>query len=176
MAFTKEQKHQLIAQYEEWLKNSQAVFLIEYNLMKMKDIDKLREKAREIGAEIHVTKNTLLKLAMDKAGYDDIKTMEGTTMCGFAFEDAPGLAKIFSDAAKTNSAMYQIKMGYLDGKLLSPESVKTLAAVPPLPVMRAMLLSTVLASASKLVRTIAEPARQIAAVVKAYSEKEEATA
>ncbi|MCJ7625655.1 MAG: 50S ribosomal protein L10 [Anaerolineaceae bacterium] len=176
MAITKEQKNQLIAKYEEWLKNSQAIFMIEYSNMNMVAIDDLREKAREIGAEIHVTKNTLLKLAMDKAGFDDVKTIEGTTMCGFAFEDAPALAKIFSEAAKKYSDMYQIKMGYLDGKPLTPEGVKSLANVPPLPVMRAMLLSTILASASTLVRTIAEPARQMAAVVKAYSEKEEATA
>jgi large subunit ribosomal protein L10 len=102
--------------------------------------------------------------------------MEGTTMCGFAFEDAPGLAKLFSEVVKTNSDMYQIKMGYLDRKPLTPEGVISLAAVPPLPVMRAILLSTILASASKLVRTIAEPSRQMAAVVKAFSEKEKATA
>jgi len=45
-----------------------------------------------------------------------------------------------------------------------------LAELPPLPVMRATLLGTIMAPASKLVRTIAEPARGLAAVVKAYSE------
>ena len=46
-----------------------------------------------------------------------------------------------------------------------------LADLPPMPVMRARLLGMLSAPASKLVRTLAEPARQMAAVLKAHSEK-----
>jgi len=49
--------------------------------------------------------------------------------------------------------------------------VKALADLPPLPVMQATLLGVISAPATKLVRTLAEPARSMAAVVKAYSEK-----
>jgi large subunit ribosomal protein L10 len=52
--------------------------------------------------------------------------------------------------------------------------VKALAELPPLPVVRAQLLGTILAPASKLVRTLAEPARQVAAVLKAYADKDAA--
>ena len=51
-----------------------------------------------------------------------------------------------------------------------------LPELPPLPVVRAQLLGVLQAPASKLVRTIAEPARSLAAVFRAYSEKEEAPA
>ena len=177
MAFTKEQKDQLIAQYEEWLRNSQAVILIEYKHMNMKSIDVLRAQAREIGSELHVTKNTLLKLAMERAGYENVILQEESTMCAFAFEDAPGTAKIVSDAViETREEVYKIKSGYLNGQPIAAAQVKALAALPPLPVMRATLLGTILAPASKLVRTLIEPARQVAAVVKAYSETESASA
>ena len=63
----------------------------------------------------------------------------------------------------------------MDGKFLSADQIKTLGKLPPLPVMRATLLGTILAPASKLVRTLAEPSRMVAAVLKAYSEKEAAT-
>ena len=53
----------------------------------------------------------------------------------------------------------------------SADEIKMLADLPPLPVMRARILGILNAPASKLVRTLAEPARQIAAVVKAYSEQ-----
>ena len=65
----------------------------------------------------------------------------------------------------------RIKGGYLGNKSISKAQVEALAELPPLPVMRATLLGTIMAPASKLVRTIAEPARGLAAVVKAYSEK-----
>jgi large subunit ribosomal protein L10 len=49
--------------------------------------------------------------------------------------------------------------------------VKILSELPPLPVMRAQLLGVLQAPAGKLVRTIAEPARGLAGVIKAFSEK-----
>jgi large subunit ribosomal protein L10 len=42
--------------------------------------------------------------------------------------------------------------------------------------MRAQLLGTIMAPATKLARTLAEPARQLAAVIKAYADKEAAQA
>lgn len=177
MAFTKEEKKQLIAQYEEWLRNSRAVVFLDYKKMNMKTIENLRAKARDAGGELHVTKNTLLKLALDRAEYQDVTQPEGSTLCAFAFEDAPAMAKVIQEAIKeTKEEIFQIKMGYLGGQPISDSQVKALADLPPLPVMRAILLGTLLAPASKLVRTLAEPGRQIAAVIKAKSEQEGAPA
>jgi large subunit ribosomal protein L10 len=65
----------------------------------------------------------------------------------------------------------KVKGGLLSGRSLNPAQVKALADMPPLPVMRATLLGVLQAPAGKLVRTIAEPARGLAGVVKAFSEK-----
>ena len=68
----------------------------------------------------------------------------------------------------------KIKAGYLEGRMMTAEEVKALADLPPLPVMRATLLGTLLAPASQLVRTLAEPGRQVAAVIKAYADQDAA--
>lgn len=169
MAFTKKQKTQMLSEYENWLEKSQAIFMVEYNKMTMKDVDALRKKVREIGCETHIVKNTLMQLAMKNAGYDDPQKVEGTLLVGFAYSDPPTLAKIFADASK-NSEIFKLRGGFLEKQPLSMEQVKALADLPPLPVMRATLLGVLQAPASKLVRTLAEPARSLAAVVKAYSE------
>jgi large subunit ribosomal protein L10 len=170
LAFTKKHKTKMVSDYETWLNKSQAVFMIEYKKMTMKDIDALRAKVRETGSEAHIVKNTLMQLAMKNAGYTDPKKVEGTLLVGFAFNDPPALAKVFADATK-NSEIYKLRGGFLEKQPLSMEQVKALADLPPLPVMRATLLGVLQAPASKLVRTLAEPARSLAAVVKAYSEK-----
>jgi large subunit ribosomal protein L10 len=175
LAFTKEHKAELLDQYEKWLNQSQVVLMLEYNHMGMKDIDVLRAKAREAGGQVHVVKNTLLGMALDKAGIKDKKYLEGTSLVGFALSDAAALAKVFNDAAK-GSEIFKLKGGYMDGQAISSAEITALAELPPLPVMRARLLGLLVAPASKLVRTLAEPARQVAAVVKAYSEKEPAKA
>lgn len=173
MAFTKKEKIQIIANYEEKLKNSQAFFIVEYNHMKMKDIDALRVKVRDAGGEIHVCKNTLFGMALTNTGFPETALLEGTSLVGFALADPPALAKVMSDAAK-NVEMYKIKGGFLGNVPMSAAEVKALAELPPLPVMRSRLLGMLQAPASQLVRTLAEPARSMAGVIKAYSEKEAA--
>jgi len=54
--------------------------------------------------------------------------------------------------------------------------VKSLADMPPLPVQRAKLLGMINTPASQLVRTLAEPSRRMAYVIKSYSEKAPAEA
>lgn len=176
MAITKERKNEMVGQYAEWVKKSRALIITEYTGLPMKQMDSLRSKMREAGGEFHVVKNTLGKLAFKEAGYplpEDY--FEGSTAISFAFEDAPQLAKALTEFART-SDFVKIKGGYLGDVVISPAQVKALADLPPLPVMRATLLGTILAPASKLVRTLAEPGRQIAAVVKAFADKDSAAA
>ena len=176
MAITKERKNELISLYSEWVKRSKALVLTQYIGLTMKDIDALRAKVRENGGEFHIIKNTLAKLAFEQAGLPVQKEQfEGSTAVVFAFTDAPATVKSVTEFVKSSDFL-KIKGGYLEKQALTPEGVRALADLPPLPVVRAQLLGTLLAPASKLVRTLAEPGRMIAAVIKAHAEPEAATA
>lgn len=176
MAISKERKNELIAQYNQWLNNSRAMFLAEYTGLGMKDIDALRVKIREVGGEFHIVKNTLGIRAFEQAGMEiPDNFFTGSTAIVFAFEDAPATAKAVMEYTRTTEFL-KVKGGFLGNKQIDANAVKSLADMPPLPVVRAQLIGTILAPASKLVRTLVEPGRQIAAVVKAYSESETANA
>jgi large subunit ribosomal protein L10 len=176
LAITKERKNELITQYSDWVSRSKALVLTQYIGMSMKDIDNLRAKVRDNGGEFHIIKNTLAKLAFEQAGLTVPEgQFEGSTAIVFAYTDAPSIAKTVMEFAKT-SEFLKIKGGFLDKQALTPVAVKSLAELPPLPVVRAQLLGTLLAPASKLVRTLAEPGRMIAAVIKAHAEPEAAPA
>ena len=171
MAKSKEQKEAMLAEYSEWLEKSQAVVLVEYTGVKMRDLDAIRAKARESGGEFHIVKNTLAKLALEKCGYtvpEDFS--DNSTAIGFAFTDAAGFTKALTEATKGMEAI-KIKGGFLGSQALDTRAVKSLANLPPLPVIRAQLLGVLQAPASRLARTLAEPGRSLAYVVKAYSEK-----
>jgi large subunit ribosomal protein L10 len=173
LAFTRKEKEAMVAQYKEWVDNSNAFFIVSYQNMGMPAVDEARQKLREVNGEIHVVKNRLFRLVMDEM---DLEFEDGfwqeNNMIGFAFSDAPAAAKALSEIAKTN--VFKVRMGYMDEKLLTADQVKALGDLPTLPVMRGILLGTVMASATKLVRTLAEPARSMAAVVKAFSEEGQA--
>ncbi len=176
MAITKARKNELVAQYVEWVNSSRAVILSQYTGLNMKQIDELRSKAREAGGEFHVVKNTLTKIAFEQAGLEVPEAyVEGSTAIGFAFQDAPSLAKALSEFARTNDSL-KIKGGYLGKRVIKSEDVKALAELPPLEVLRAQLLGTIMAPASKLARTLAEPGRSLAAVLQARVDKEGAPA
>ncbi|HSQ25983.1 MAG TPA: 50S ribosomal protein L10 [Anaerolineales bacterium] len=172
MAISKERKNELVAQYVEWLKNSQAVVITEYSGLTMKQLDDLRTKTRDAGGEFHIVKNTLGRVAFQQAGLKIPEGfLEGSTAVAFAFQDAPAMAKTITEFART-SDFVKVKGGYLTGNPIQAEDVKALSELPPLPVMRARVLGVLLAPASQLVRTIAEPARQVATVLKAYADKD----
>ena len=172
MAFTKQEKKDLITSYEKWLKDSSAAYVMTYSNMRMKDIDTLRAEAREVGGELHVVKNTLMKIALKNCGFEDGGFFTDSSMMAFAFEDAPSMAKVADKANSTD--LFSIKGGYMDGAILDADSIIALSKLPPLPQMRAQLLALIQTPATQLVRTISEPARQVAAVIKAYSEKDPA--
>ncbi len=176
MAITKERKEEILETYRDWLKRSQAVILVEYTGANMKNMDAIRAKIRESGGEFHVIKNTLARRAFADNGWD---LPEGylaqSTAVSFAFTDPASTAKALADATK-GMELIKVKGGFMAGQALNPAQVKALADLPPLPVVRAQLLGMLQAPAGKLVRTIAEPARSLASVFRAYSEKAQAAA
>lgn len=174
MAISKQQKIEMMAQYREWLDNSQGAVMTEYIGVDSKAIDELRNKVREAGGEFHVVKNTLIRRVFTDADIsmpDEVYTQ--SSAIAFAFQDVPPVAKALKEFAKDHDVM-KFKAGILSGRVISVDEIKALADLPPLPVMRAQLLGVISAPASKLVRTVVEPARGLAAVIRANSEKENA--
>ena len=171
MAISKQEKEAILAKYQGWLDKSVAMILVEYTGVNMSNLDTIRAKVREAGGEFHIVKNTLVKRAFDAAGLSVTSgTLEHSTAIGFAFSDAAGIAKALSEFDKNIEAV-KIKGGYLGKQVLSVSDVKALAELPPLPVVRAKLLGTIQAPAGKLVRTLSEPGRSIAGVLKAFADK-----
>jgi large subunit ribosomal protein L10 len=176
LAKSKAQKETLLTRYVEWVSKSQAVVLVEYTGLKMNNLDAIRARVREAGGEFHIVKNTLAKLALEKAGFKvPADYIEKSTAIGFAFSDPAGFTQALTEATKGLEAV-RIKGGFMGAVTLNPTEVKALASLPPLPVMRAQLLGILQAPAGKLVRTLAEPGRQVACVVKAFSQKAAAVA
>lgn len=172
MAFTKDEKPKIVARYHDWMKKSQAVFVMEYSRMNQKPLDTMRAKIRDNGGELHVIKNTLFQLVLEESHIKQPKGfMEKSNIVVFGFGDVAQMAKTLSEATLKQD-VFKVKGGFLGKQYITPAEIKSLAELPPLPVMRATLLGTLLAPASKLVRTLAEPARSLAGVFKAYSDKD----
>ena len=171
MAISKQKKEEVISQYKDWLDKSQAVILVEYTGVTVKTLDGIRAKVRESGGEFHIVKNTLAEKAFEDYGMQvSAGFFEKSTAAVFAFKDVAATAKSLAEASKGNEFV-KVKGGFLEKDVLTINQVKALADLPPLPIVRAQLLGVLQAPASKLVRTLTEPARQVAYVLKAYSDQ-----
>ncbi len=176
MAISRQKKDEVLAQYKDWLERSQAVILVEYTGVTVQHLDAIRAKVRESGGEFHIVKNTLARRVFEAgemgtpAGY-----FEKSTAITFAFDDAAATAKALNEATK-GSEFVKVKGGFLNKQIMDAAQVKALAELPPLPVVRSQLLGVLQAPAGKLVRTIAEPARSLATVFKAYADQAAASA
>jgi large subunit ribosomal protein L10 len=166
-----QEKQAVVAEVNAQVANAQTIVLAEYRGIAVSDITKLRASARGAGVYLHVLKNTLAKRALEAAGYSVPDGMLAkSTAVSFAFSDVASTAKALADATK-GMEFAKVKGGFIGGKAIAANQVKSLADLPTLPVARARLLGMLQAPAGKLVRTIAEPARSLAAVFKAYADK-----
>jgi large subunit ribosomal protein L10 len=171
LALSRQKKEEVLAQYQKWIEDSQAVVLVEYTGIKMAALDTIRAKLRDTGGEFHIIKNTFARKVFEANGMTvPAEYLVKSTAIAFAFKDAAATTKALTDATVKMEAI-KLKGGFLGKQALSQAQVKALAELPPLPVVRAQLLGTLQAPASKLVRTLAEPARSLAYVIGARSEQ-----
>ena len=151
MAITKERKQELVTLYTDLLDRSQAVILTDYHGLNVAQITKLRSEVREANGAYFVTKNTLIKLALERLGLSvPEEWIEGPTAIGFCFDEVPAVAKAIADFAKESENL-KIKGGLLGDRPMGEEKVKVLAELPPADVLQAQILGALIAPMSGFV-------------------------
>jgi len=101
--------------------------------------------------------------------------LNGQTASGFAMGEIPTLAKALSDFAKKEDK-FQLKGGVMGAELLTSDQVKSLADLPSLDQLRALILGVISAPARNLATTVAAGVRQVVNVIDAYAKKEDEAA
>ncbi len=176
MAISRQKKETLLAKYIEEMENSSAFFLTEYQGLSVNEMTTLRQKLREVDGSFAIVKNTLAKKALETVGLtglDDL--LQGPVGISFCHGDPPPVAKALVEFGK-DVELVALKGGMLNGNALSPESIKSLAELPPFDVVRAQLLGTISAPATQLAGVVASSVRQVINVVNAYADSGEGDA
>lgn len=149
-----EQKKAVVAELIEKIKAAQAGILVDYRGLTVEEDTKLRAKLREAGVEYKVVKNTLTRFAIKELGYDELdEQLNGPTSLAISTEDPVAPAKVISDFAKDNENL-TIKAGFLDGKVISLDEIKTLASTPSREVLIAKIMGSLNSPISALARTL----------------------
>ena len=168
------EKKILTKEYVTRLNASPYFIVVNYKGLKVAHMTELRKRLVKAGAEVHIVKNSIFRIAAQEAGVGELNgALTGQLAVVTGQKDISAAAKTLKNFAAEFDKL-KFKFGYLNHQRLEEAAIVALADLPSLDVLRATLLGLFNAPATKLVRLLNTPAAQLAQVIKAKSEKVEA--
>jgi large subunit ribosomal protein L10 len=167
------EKKLLTKDYVSRLNASPFFIVIGYTGLKVAHLTELRKRLVQAGAEVHIVKNSIFRIAAKEAGVGELNgALAGQMAVVTGQKDISAAAKTLKNFAAEFDKL-KLKFGYLNNQRLEQASLVALADLPSLDVLRAKILGLLVAPATKLAILINTPASQLAQVIKAKSEKAE---
>jgi large subunit ribosomal protein L10 len=165
------EKKTLTKEYLTRLNGSPFFIVVDYKGLKVGHLTELRKRLIKAGAEIHVVKNSIFRIAAKEAGVADLNgTLAGQMAVVTGQKDISTAAKVVKTFGSEFDKL-KIKFGYLNNQRLADSDVMSLADLPSIEVLRAKFLGLLNAPATKLVTLLNTPAGQLARVLQAKVDK-----
>jgi large subunit ribosomal protein L10 len=165
------EKQNLTKEYLTRLNASPFFIVVNYQGLKVGPITELRKRLGKAGAEIHVVKNSLFRIAAKEAGVADLNgSLAGQVAVITGQRDVSVAAKV----VKTFNSEFdklKIRFGYLNNNRLESSDLIALADLPSIEVLRGKLLGLLQTPATQLVALLNTPASQLARVLQARVDK-----
>jgi len=152
----RDQKATAVAEIAEQIKESEAVFAVDYRGITVAQVAELRGKLRETDATFRVVKNTLTERAADQADAEALKSLlEGPTALTFIRGDAAAAAKVIADFQKsTGGELLPFKGGIMDGAAFDAAQITAISKLPSRQVLYGQLVGMVASPITGLARSL----------------------
>ena len=164
------QKQQLTASLHQDLADTVCVVVTHQTGLSVAEVTQLRQQMRSAGARYRVTKNRLMRRALEGTEFEGLAPLfTGPTAIAFS-QDPVAAAKAAVAYANRNNKL-TIVGGGLQGQVLDEAAVKALATLPSLDELRGKIIGLINAPATKLAALLQTPAGQLARVLAAHAEQ-----
>ena len=153
----KEEKATAVAELHEKFSRAKLAVMTECSGLSVNHITELRKQLRGAKAEFKVVKNTMAARAVDGTSLVEAKPyFKGPMALMIGYDDPVLPTKILRDFIKAEKREDKMKIavGVLDGKLMQPAQIESVASLPSKPVLLAMLLATMQGPVRGLVYTL----------------------
>jgi len=174
MGRTLENKQQIVKEIKSLLSQSEMAVVLDYKGLTIKEMSDLRSRLQSNNGVCKVTKNSLMRRAIDgESNWSDLKSLlTGTNAFVLIKEDVGGAVKAIRSFQKdTNKS--ETKGALFEGKLLSDSEIKEIADLPSKEVLIAKIAGAINAVATKLAISINEVPSGLARSLKQHSESSE---
>lgn len=158
---------------EKKMTQAKVMVLMDFSGVNVEQVNRLRKEIRELGDEVRVVRNTLVKRVAKKLGHDALLPhLEGPTAIAFGYKDPVAPVKALVKQAGEIEKL-KFKTGFLDGRLLDPEQIKALSKLPGRNELLSMLLSVLQGPMRNLVGVLSGPIRKLAYALEAIRKQKE---
>jgi len=136
-----------------------ATFVLAPKGLTVNQVSALRRKVRSTSGRLKVVKNRLALRAIKGSPLEALSAhFKGETALAWTAGDPGPLAKAIDEFAKDHQGL-TIKGGLVDGRAVAPAQIKTIADMPPRPMLVARFLAALNAPMSRLLTVLQGPAR-----------------
>lgn len=168
----REDKHKVVADLHQRMRKSKVAILTRFVGLNVEKMTKLRRELRQAAVEYRIVKNTLFRLAIQGTDKEVLGAkVEGPVGVAWSDTDLVAPARILAKFAKEYPEL-QIFVASSGGKLWGPAEIQGWVTLPSLEELRAKILGSIQAPASKLVRLMVTPGTRLAQVLKARSQQQ----
>ena len=165
------EKQNLTKEYLARLNASPFFIVVDYKGLKVGHLTELRHRLNKAGAEVHIVKNSIFRLAAKEAGVEDLNgALAGQLAVVTGKRDISVAAKVVKTFGSEFDKL-KVHFGFLNNQRLEQSAIMSLAELPSLEVLRSQFLGVLSAPASKFVRLLNTPASQMARLLKARQDK-----
>lgn len=165
----------IIDRLAQHLRDAHGAVVLDYRGLNVAQITGLRRQLAEQGIELIVAKNTLLRIAAERASVDiATELITGPTAVAFGMADEATPARLLRDFVRRNRVV-SIKGAVVGGRSVNAAQVERLAELPNRETLLAQLLGALQAPLAQTLGVLQAPAREIAGLAQALSEKRAAS-
>ena len=145
------EKQAIVEALAKRIGNASSGVLVDYKGITVAEDTALRRELREAGIEYSVVKNTLLRFAVDKCNFNEFDSvLNGTTSLATTEGDPIAPIRIVSEYAKKLNGKFEVKGGFMEGKVLPMNELAEIALLPGKDALYAKVLGTMLAPITSL--------------------------
>ncbi|NES84289.1 MAG: 50S ribosomal protein L10 [Moorea sp. SIO2B7] len=174
MGRTREDKKEVVANLKESLNESQLAFVIDYKGLSVAEITDLRNRLRPVGGSCKITKNTLMRIAVE--GDENWQPMQEFLKDSSAFllvkEEVGAAVKAYKEFQKATKKT-ELRGGVMEGRALTKDEVEAIGDLPSKEQLIAQIAGGINALTTKIAVGIKEVPSSLARSIQAISEKEE---
>jgi large subunit ribosomal protein L10 len=150
-----------------------SVFVIEYQGLKVNEMDVLRKKLRQTNTELRVVKNSLLEKASLGTDVERMKDLfSGPTAVAICDGESSAAAKVFVDYGKDFPEI-KLKGGIFEGEVVDVSRIERIAKLPSRQELLSEFIGLLSAPMGNLVGVLEQTRSNIVGVLEALKEKKD---